>query len=1080
MLNKLQQWFFGFWVKKYRVSFLMLFLIIIAGIFAVIQIPKESNPEIKFGIIQVMVNYPWVNPVDMDSLITDKIEKEIKDIEGIKKIGSTSSVGRSGITVELYNGIDTSKVLSDIKDKVDAMDLPEDANDPLVVEIATKSDLMFQVVLYWEADKHSNFELKQRAKQIEKDLEWKYSIATIDVWWVTSNGPDASSVSVGEYEIKVLISKAKLELLWLSIGQITNTIRNYNKNIPIWSYQIGDLNYDFRIEWELKDENELANLIVKDTGWSRIQLKDIAQIKKQYKDEPIKTLWFYQKTGLNYITLDLNKKDWANIFNSSKKAKKWLEEYLASHKKFKGLEKLYIKDMSELIIEDYDNLSSTALTTIVLVFIVILLFVGTIESIIATLLLPLAFFGTFIILDTLGYSLNFLTNFSLVLTLWIAIDTIIVIIEWASERRKLWYERRAAVLLAIRDLKSPLISGTMTTLVAFLPLMFLPGIMGKFLSFIPITVFATLVWALILSLTLSSALFSKLVRKSKFYHKDSNYESGLSSEEREFLIEERKGKQAYKHDTSPLRDRSLNSLRDGVLNTMGSAYYKQLHYFVSKSSLRLLSIFVPIILLVLTFVFLSPKIWFTIFPATDNNVMNIQVTGANGGTKESLQKYLPLIDDSISQYKELKVYYSSISWNRINTYIELTDRIGRQDRGERSVFEIEKLITKDLEPLKSEWLEVEFLVEEWGPPSGKAVWIKLITDDANNVNELKNIADDFKEFLTTVEWTKNITVSSSDTPGQFVFSFNKNKLSYVWLEPSDITNELYFYTSWVTAGSIKSAYEDNDIVISLAEFEDTLTPEDISNLVINTKVWKIKVGDYLNVKFDKSLSSISREDGKIIIAAEADVLDGFLPTDVQPQFVEFAKNYHFPEWFSYNAGWENEEQKDLIISVVKSFFIAIFLIFTILVLQFNSYSRPVIILYSVVLAFLWVNVWLYLTWNPYSMPFAIWFIALMWVVVNDAIILIDRISKNISRLERHNTSPTKDQYLDALVSAWKSRLQPIIVTTLTTLFWVLPLALQDAFWAGLWFTIIFWLFAWSFMTLFVIPSLYYQVYLRKK
>ncbi len=1072
MLNKLQEWFFWFWVKRFRVSFLVLFLIIIAGIFAMIQIPKESSPEIKFGIIQIMVWYPWVNPVDMDSLITDDIQQEIKDIEGIKKITSTSSVGASALTVELYNWIDTWDVLADIKDKVDALDFPEDATDPIIQEIESSSNLMFQMVLYGNAGDYDNFSLKQKAKKIENDLEWKHSIAWIDVWWVSSSRADAQSSNVWEYEIKVLVSKSKLELLWLSIGWISNTIKNYNKNTPIGNYQIGELNYDFRIDGEFKEISDLENLIIRDWWISKIKLSDVATIKKEYKDEPTKTLWFYNETGYNYITLDFNKKSWWNVFSTSKDAKQWIEEYIGKNVSFQGLEKIYIKDMSEIIIEDYAQLGNTALTTLVLVFVVILLFVWFTESLIASMLLPLAFFITFIILDTIGYSLNFLTNFSLVLTLWIAIDTIIVIIEWASERRKLGYSRRAAVLLAVKDLKSPLISGTMTTLVAFLPLIFLPGIMWKFLSFIPITVFATLVWALLLSLTVSSALFMKLVRKSNYFHVDKSFERGLSTEEREFLIEERKWKDEHKDDT-------LN-IRDKFLHFIWGLYYKTLYKFVSNNVLRIVSIIAPIIALVFTFMVLSPKIGFVLFPATDNNTLSIQMTGANGWNEEALEKFLPVIDEAVSKYKELKIYYSSISGNTISTYIELTSAKWRQSRWEKSVFEIEKLITDELSPLKSEWLEVEFLIEEWGPPGWKAVWVKLITNSANDVWELKNIADDFKKYLLSIEWTKNVTISSSDTPGQFIFTFDKQKLSYVWLSPSDFTQELYYYTSGVKAWSIKSLYEDNDIVLSIEEFDENLTPEDISNLVINTKIGKVRLGDYLDFDFSKSLSNIKREDWKIVISVEWDVVAGFLPTDVQPKFVEFASAYNFPEWFSYQAWWENEENQELITSTLKSFFIALFLIFTILVLQFNSYSRPAIILYSVVLAFLWVNIWLFLTGNPYSMPFAIWFIALMWVVVNDAIILLDRMTKNLSKLERHNDNPNREDYLEAVVSAGKSRLQPIIVTTLTTLFWVLPLALQDAFWAGLWYTIIFGLFAWSFMTLFIIPSLYFQVYLRKK
>jgi HAE1 family hydrophobic/amphiphilic exporter-1 len=256
-----------------------------------------------------------------------------------------------------------------------------------------------------------------------------------------------------------------------------------------------------------------------------------------------------------------------------------------------------------------------------------------------------------------------------------------------------------------------------------------------------------------------------------------------------------------------------------------------------------------------------------------------------------------------------------------------------------------------------------------------------------------------------------------------------------------------------------------------------LSPDDIHNLMIQT--WncnngickKVRVWDFATYHFTKAVSSINREKWNISITVESDLVAGTLPTDIQPRLIEYAKNYVYPDGISYTAWWENEENKDLIIATFKSLFIAIFLIFSILVFQFNSYGQPAIVLYSVILALLWVNIGLFVTGNPYSMPFMIWFIALVWVVVNDAIILIDRINKNLSK---------GIDNLHSVVSAGKSRLQPIIVTTLTTMFWILPLAMQDEFWAWLGYTVVFWLFAGSSMTLFVIPSLYYEVFLREK
>jgi len=492
MLEQLNKWFFWFWVQKFRVSFLLIALVILTGIFSLISIPKESSPDIKFGIISISTVYPWVNPVDMDSLITEKIEQEIKDIEWIKKITSTSGVWVSSTSVELNNGVDINSVMTDIKDKIDTINLPEDAEDPSVTEISTNNSLMFQLVLYWKG--LNNFELLQKAKKMESDLEWKSWVASIDVGWVNSGRADASSSGFWDYEIKVNISKSKLESLWLSLWQLAGTIREYNKNTPIGNYSIGDLSYDFRIDGELNSINELQNIIIRDSASSQVRLSDIAQITKEYENDNYKQLWLYDDIGYNYITLDFNKATGANIFSWAASAKKVIEQYIEGNVYFSGIKTMYIKDMSETIKDDYRSLAKTGLQTLVLVFITILIFVGLTESIIASLVLPLSFLVTFTVLNTLGFSLNFLTNFSLVLTLWIAIDTIIVIIEGWSERYKLGYNRSTSILLAVRDLKWPLISGTMTTLVAFLPMMFLPGIMWKFLSYIPITVFATLLF----------------------------------------------------------------------------------------------------------------------------------------------------------------------------------------------------------------------------------------------------------------------------------------------------------------------------------------------------------------------------------------------------------------------------------------------------------------------------------------------------------------------------------------------------------------------------------------------------------
>jgi len=259
-MQQLEKWFFTFWIENYKVSFLFLFLIVVVGLLSVFQIPKESSPDIKFGIISIATPYTWVNPADIDSLITEKIEKEIKDIDGISSISSSSRVGVSSVTVELENGIETRDVMTDIKDRIDTISFPSDVDDSIVQEISTRNELLFEALIYSD-DELDNFTLNSKARQIQNALEWKSGISEINVWgawaWLDQSASDSE-----DYDIKVFISKDKIELLGLSIANIANTLRSYNQNTPLWNYTVWDLNYDFRFDGELSDIEELKNIVV--------------------------------------------------------------------------------------------------------------------------------------------------------------------------------------------------------------------------------------------------------------------------------------------------------------------------------------------------------------------------------------------------------------------------------------------------------------------------------------------------------------------------------------------------------------------------------------------------------------------------------------------------------------------------------------------------------------------------------------------------------------------------------------------------------------------------------------------------
>lgn len=1037
--DKLQSGFYGFWVRKWRVTFLLMGLMILVWLFSLFTISKESNPDIEYGIISINTIYLWANPEDIDNLITEKIEKEIKDIDWVKKITSNSFVGLSSIVVELENEAKTNDVLIDMKDAVDKTELPADAEDPIVTELSSDNEVMFNLLLY--SDQYSVDYLKQKAKNLKETLDWDWWINRIDIWWWS------------EREIVVFVDKYKVEKLWLSNTQIAQTLKSFNINQPLWNHQIWELNYDFRVDWEIKDIEDIKKIPLSLWWNDFIFVWDIATVEYRLEDDRIAKMWTYKNPWNNFVILVVNKESWENIFTASKSAKNIIEEELQKLE-YEWINYVYSVDIAESINDDYWELAVNWLTTLILVFLVMFFFVWLKEWLIATITVPLAFFVTFFVLDQLWLSLNFLTNFSLIVCFWIAIDATVVVIQWAHEKMREWFNPKTAVLLSVRDYKIPLIAWTMTTLVVFLPMMTLPWIMGKYLAYIPITIFVTLLASLFISLTLNSALYYKLSKPNKKYKETSpDDEKYMLADDKILLNEERKWKEKAEIRTSFWRDRMLDRL--------GLWYSSRIGIVMKSPKTRFISIVSPIILLLLSIIFISPKLGFNLFPFWDNQWMYITIEWQKGLDQDVLYDQISWLDTIISEIPEIKTYYYTIEDNEVSAIIELVEK----DLRDRDSFEIEEQLINNTNYLATIWLSVETKVETWWPPSGKAVWVKLIANSNEKFSLLLDVAKDFESFLNEQKGTKNVSISSSESPGQFVFNLDYNKLAVFWINPLSILSELYYTTNWIWAGTFNWELDDYDIKVEYKEFDDWLNPDDIENISINTQNWFININTISDYNFEDAIDQISREDTKIIVKVESDLELGYTSTDIEWDLNNFATNYTYPDGISFEKWWENEENSDIIQAMIRSFLIALALIYAILLLQFNSYLQPVIILYSVLLWLLWANIWLWITWNSYSLAFMIWFIALTGIVVNNAIVLIDKINVSISRWR-----PIKD----AILETWKSRLAPILSTALTTVLWLYSVAQQNDFFAGLSYTIMFGLWIATVMTLLIIPAIYHD------
>jgi HAE1 family hydrophobic/amphiphilic exporter-1 len=385
-----------------------------------------------------------------------------------------------------------------------------------------------------------------------------------------------------------------------------------------------------------------------------------------------------------------------------------------------------------------------------------------------------------------------------------------------------------------------------------------------------------------------------------------------------------------------------------------------------------------------------------------------------------------------------------------------------------SVFELEKKISKDMEIYEKKWLKVITEALKWWPPWSKAIWLKLVAEKSEQLPELINVSKDFEKKLKVIPWTKSVELSSKDTPGQFVFTLKKEVLWVYSIPPAVVYWYIMQMMNGMNVGSVEDNWTDMDIYLKQSNFRDVVNVEDIMNSTFSFAWKSYQVWNFIEYNTKNSIASVAREDWKIIISVQADLEKGLDTVSTQGKFEEYAKSYDFPAWISYIKWWENEANKELIVAVLSAFFIAVLTIFAILTLQFNSYSQPLIILYSVVMSLPFVMLWLLLTWNTFSLPFGIWFIAFTWIAVNHWIILVDAININLNKWMGSFV---------ALVEAWSSRLEPMTLTTLTTVLWIFPIALRDEFWAWMGFTIIFGIISASTLTLFVLKWVYYEVYL---
>lgn len=1095
-------------------SVVILTLIIsILGLSAYRTMPKESFPEIVIPTVYVGTPYPGNSPVDMENLITRPIEKELKSLNNVKDIKSTSVQDFSSIVVEFNPGVEIAKAIQDVKDAVDKSksELPNDLDqDPNVLEINTSD---FPIMNINISGNYSEVELKKYGEYLEDEIEKLSEISKADL---------AGTV---EREIQVNVDPYEMEATGVTFSDISGAIQSENVTISGGIIRSGEYNRTLRVDGEFSDPMELLDIIVKTDNQKMVYLRDVATVKDTYKERSS----YARSKNLPVVTINVTKRSGENLLNAADKIKEIIDR--TKETRFPSdLEISITNDQSKQTRLQVSDLENSIIFGVILVVLVLMFFLGFRNALFVGIAIPLSMFISFLILNSFGITLNLMVLFSLILALGMLVDNGIVVVE---NIYRLMSEGKPAIQAAkegVGEVAWPIITSTATTLAAFLPLAFWDDLVGEFMKYLPITLIVVLSSSLFVALVINpvlTSLYMKVedmtIKKSKkrplriaavlgglaviFYLIQWTILGSL------FLI------------AAVLTVFNIYFLR-GAIRWFQSVLLVRMEAFYERTLQYALMGIRPYIffggtlgLLVLSLVLLyvrAPKVLF--FPDNQPQLVNVFVEFPIGvdidatnafvdkmedEVYQALEEYHPIIESFITQVGEGTGDPSEGPSNQSTPHkakitLGFVDYIDRQGINTNKAME---LIRKEVEEYPGVLITVD--KQRNGPPVGKAVNIEFIGE---NYEQLIAYVSEAKTFLNgeSIPGLEELKTDLSLGSPELIVEIDREKARRFGLSTSSIATELRTALFGLEVSKFKEGEDDYPIQLRLMDRHRY----DINTLV-NKKIGfrdkfgtkrEVPISAVASLRYGSTYGSVKRKDLEKVISMYSNVLDGFNPTEINQKIQVLMRNYPVPEGIQVKFTGEQEEQAKSMAFLVRALGIAVSMIFLIIVAQFNSVTTPFIIMASVILSTIGVFLGLVL----FNMDFVvimtgIGIISLAGVVVNNAIVLIDY--TNLVRMRRRDELGLEEgeflSYPDlvgSIVESGKTRLRPVLLTAITTVLGLIPLAIgmninfgtllgsfdpqfyvggdNADFWGPMAWTVIFGLTFATFLTLVIVPVMY--------
>lgn len=968
-------------IKNSITVFILVFIAFVIGLQSYFSLPREGAPDIQIPIVVVSTPYFGVASKDIETLVTIPLEKKLKELSDVKEITSTSAESASAITIEFEPDINIDDALQKVRDKVDLAkpDIPADAEEPVIIEI-NFSD--FPIMFISMAGDIGVNALKTVGETIEDDIESIQGVLEVDL------------VGGLEREIKVIVDADRLDAYGLSFNSVSNALQAQNINVPGGSINVGDVRYLVRIPGEFESVSEIENIVVKAPGGNPIYLRDVATVIDGFEDRNT----YARLNGTESLTLSVQKRSGANIIEIADAIKAMIAEKRKQHP---DLTFTITTDNSDFIRDILKDLQNNMITGFLLVVIVLFFALGFLNATFVGIAIPLAMMITFASLSALGITLNFIVLFAIIVAQGLLVDNSVVIVEGAYRLMQEGTPREDASLQSSAELGGPLISSTLTTLAAFLPLLFWPGVTGEFMSYFP----------KLLIIALSASLFIAVVINPVF---SANF--------------------------MKLRKGGYKSTEGEVTNGFMKAYVSILKTAVRFRYLTVAASVGAFILTIVVYTQLGQGVIF--FSQEDPAVAFVEIKAPEGTRVEVTNDIARQVEAIAEKYREGNIEYITVNvgspgqsqpgggggggeGSAYSHVAQVTmDFVDAQER-KRSSKDIMKDIREELKTLAG--AEFEIKEQENGPPAGAPVAVELIGED---LDELDRLTNEIKAIMEKVPGVVDLRDNFNYSKPELTIAVDRSKASLLKLDPLTIGNTLRTAINGSTASKFRELDEEYDITVRLAENRRRAV-EDVAQInIANRDDDAIPLTSVASIETRSGAGSIRRKDSERTVTIESNA-DGRLATEVLADVEKsINENLNLPPGYQIKYGGEQEDRKESSEFLGRAFLFAVMMIFLILVTQFNSFFLPVIILSTVILSIMGVLIGQMITQTPFSIILSgLGVISLAGIVVNNGIVLIDY----IELLKKQGYSA-----YDAVIQAGIVRVRPVILTASTTLLSLIP------------------------------------------